>query len=100
MKKEAFSCPTHGDKPKWITADGKFLGPVKKHCKGLSELDSHPDDNETLTQSTEFKQRVFMSNSTTQSKNRGLFESHEGENKVFHFGHILLYIVWYMSRFE
>ena len=37
---------------------------------------------------------------TTQSKNRGLFESHWGENIFFHFGHILLYIVWYMSRFE
>ena len=66
-EKEAFSCPTHGSRPRWITADGKSLGPAKKHCKGLSELDSHPDDLETLTQSTKFKERVFLSNSKERS---------------------------------
>ena len=29
----AFSCQKHGIKPKWITAEGKNLGPTRKKCK-------------------------------------------------------------------
>ena len=56
----AFSCPNHGSKPKWITADGKNLGPTKKRCKNVSELDRHPEDDQKLAQSTAFKDRVFL----------------------------------------
>ena len=38
--KTAFSCPKHGVKPKWIVADGKNLGPTKRKCKDMAELDS------------------------------------------------------------
>ena len=55
----AFSCPTHGSKPKWITADGKNIGPTKKKCKDLSELDVQSEDDQVLPQSTFFRDRVF-----------------------------------------
>ena len=44
----AFSCPSHGIKPNWVTADRKNLGPAKKRCKDLNELDCHPDDEEVV----------------------------------------------------
>jgi hypothetical protein len=55
--KLAFSCPNHGSKPKWITADGKNLGPTKRRCKNVKELDRHPEDDDILAQSTLFKDR-------------------------------------------
>ena len=54
-------------KPKWIVADGKNLGPTKRKCKDMAELDSHPDDNQVLEQSTVFKDRVFLPNSIERS---------------------------------
>ena len=63
----AFSCPKHGTKPKWITADGKNLGPSKKKCKNMSELDRHPDDDQILPQSTVFQDRVFLPDATERS---------------------------------
>jgi hypothetical protein len=65
--KTAFSCPKHGVKPKWIVADGKNLGPTKRKCKDMAELDSHPDGNQVLEQSTVFKDRVFLPNSIERS---------------------------------
>ena len=65
--KTAFSCPKHGVKPKWIIADGKNLGPTKRKCKDIVELDSCSDDDQILNQSTVFKDRVFLSNSLERS---------------------------------
>ena len=42
----AFACPRHGTKPNWIVADGKNLGPTKKRCKHMSELDRHLEDEQ------------------------------------------------------
>ena len=66
-QKVVLSCPKHGVKPKWIVADGKNLGPTKIKCKDMAELDSHPDDNQVLEQSTVFKDRVFLPNSIERS---------------------------------
>ena len=59
--KKAFSCPTHGTSPPWLVADGKALGPLKKRVKHLTELDVAKEDNSVLTQSTHYKDRVFLS---------------------------------------
>ena len=57
---KAFSCPTHGTSPKWMVADGKALGPLKRRVNHLQELDIHPEDKTVLEQSTLFKDRIFL----------------------------------------
>ena len=59
-ERKAFSCPLHGSNPKWINTDGKYLGPTKKKCFHLKELDRAECDDEVLEQSTKFKDRVFL----------------------------------------
>ena len=59
-EKKAFSCPKHGNTPRWMNTDGKYLGPTKKKCKHLTEFDRASDDHEVLEQSTKFKDRVFL----------------------------------------
>ena len=59
-EKKAFACPTHGSTPKWMNTDGKYLGPTKKKCTHLKELDRALDDEEVLAQSTYFKDRVYL----------------------------------------
>ena len=56
----AFSCPTHGNSPRFLNTDGKNMGPTKRKVKHLEELERHPDDDEVLPQSTFFGGRVFM----------------------------------------
>ena len=58
---QAFSCPEHGTSPKWIVADGKAIGPLKKRVKHLQELDIAPTDSKILEQTTHHKDRVFLS---------------------------------------
>ena len=36
------------------------MGPTKNRCKNLSEFDRHPEDEQKLSQSTSFKERVFL----------------------------------------
>ena len=57
---KAFACPTHGTAPKWMVADGKALGPLKRRVNHLQELDIHPEDIKVLEQSTLFKDRIFI----------------------------------------
>ena len=57
---KAFSCPKHNNNPKWINTDGKYVGPTKKKCKHLMELDRAPNDDDVLDQSTKFQDRVFL----------------------------------------
>ena len=59
-EKVAFSCPTHGNTPRFLNVDGKNMGPTKRKVKHLEELERHEDDNEVLPQSTLFANRVFM----------------------------------------
>lgn len=62
-EKKAFSCPKHGNNPKWMNTDGKYLGPTKKKCTNLTEFDRAVNDDDVLEQSTKFKDRVFLSKS-------------------------------------
>ena len=57
---KAFTSPTHGSSPKWIVSDGKSLGPLKRRVKHLSELDLATDDSKVFSQSTFYKDRVFL----------------------------------------
>ena len=57
---KAFSCPTHGNSPRWIVADGKALGPLKRRVKQFEEFDVAADDSSVLAQSTHFKDRIFV----------------------------------------
>ena len=59
-EKVAFSCPTHGNTPRFLSVDGKNMGPTKRKVKNLKELERHDEDNEVLPQSTVFASRVFM----------------------------------------
>ena len=59
---KAFSCPTHGNNPRFLNTDGKNLVPTKRKVSHLSEHKKHPDDNEVLPQSTLFDKRVFLRN--------------------------------------
>ena len=57
---KAFSCPNHGTSPRWIVADGKALGPLKRRVEHLMEFDIADDDDMVLEQSTHYKDRIFM----------------------------------------
>ena len=61
-EKISFSCPTHGNSPRFLNTDGKNLGPLKRKVRNISELEKHPEDREVLGQSTFFKNRTFLSN--------------------------------------
>ena len=61
-EKIAFSCPTHGNTPRFLNTDGKNLGPLKRKVKNISELEKHPDDQQVIPQSTGFHNRTFLSN--------------------------------------
>ena len=56
----AFTCPSHGSSPKFIVADGKSVGPLKRRVKHLCELDVAEEDSKVLSQSTYFKTRIFI----------------------------------------
>ena len=58
--KKAFTCPTHGNSPKWIVSDGKNVGPLKRRVDHLTELDHEQSDERILTQSTKSADRVFL----------------------------------------
>ena len=58
---KAFSCPQHGSSPKWIVADGKALGPLKRRVSHLREFDIAPGDKCVLEQTTHHKDRIFIS---------------------------------------
>lgn len=58
---KAFSCPKHKTSPKWIVADGKAVGPLKRRVSHIKELDIADDDTNVLVQSTSFKDRLFLS---------------------------------------
>ena len=58
---KAFSCPNHGTSPRWIVSDGKACGPLKRRVKHLRELDIADDDDSVLSQSTFYKERIFLS---------------------------------------
>ena len=68
----AFSCPKHGNSPRWMNTDGKYVGPTKKKCCHLNELDREMNDAEVLEQSTTFKNRVFLPNLLERSEVVGL----------------------------
>ena len=57
---KAFSCPHHGTSPKWIVADGKALGPLKRNLSHLKELDVAEGDKTVLQQSTHHVDRIFI----------------------------------------
>ena len=56
----AFSCPTHGTSPHWIVADGKACGPLKRRVEHVKELDIAENDDSVLSQSTAYKDRIFL----------------------------------------
>ena len=58
---EVFSCPACGLSPKYLVADGKADGPVKRRVDHLDELDHAEEDEEVLPQASHFKDRVFLS---------------------------------------
>ena len=58
---EVFSCPACGLSPKYLVADGKADGPVKRRVDHLGELDHAEEDEEVLPQASHFKDRVFLS---------------------------------------
>ena len=58
--RKVFSCPDHGTSPEWIVSDGKNMGPLKKRVSHLKELLPKEDDQKILSQSTKFKDRLFI----------------------------------------
>ena len=82
---KAFSCPKHGNSPKWINTDGKHLGPTKKKCKHLAELDRACEDNEVLPQSTHFKDRVFLPRQEERAEIVNLLSGEHSSEKVTEF---------------
>ena len=64
---KALSCPQHGLSPKWIVADGKALGPLKRRVSHLREFDIAPGDKCVLEQTTHHKDRIFISSKKERS---------------------------------
>ena len=62
--KECFTCINCGISPRYFTGDGKEnLAPLQRKLReaGITELSSHPDDNNVLSQGSQHKNRVFIS---------------------------------------
>ena len=62
FRKEDFICNDCGQTPKYIVADGKMTAPTIRKVEHLKELgpDDDDDDENILTQSTHFKDRVYL----------------------------------------
>ena len=63
--KVCFSCTNCGTSPKYFVGDGKAdIAPLQRKLKAynVSELSSHPDDTNVLSQDSKHSDRLFLYN--------------------------------------